>query len=220
MVAFFAGGSRAFFAAIVLGVEITQQAGVLWPVATAATAALGVAHLLSSRSFMTSPVEQRGVRVPTELDTDVFAQVRVEQVMEPAPRTIPATMKVSELADRIGAHDPEVCHHPALLVTDEHGELAGIITRRDLLTAVERGDADEPISAVMTADPVCAYPDEPLHDAVERMHGSDVGRLPVVDRGNPRKLLGYLGRASVLSARRLRWHENHEPERGWLGAGW
>lgn len=216
MVAFFAGGSRAFFASIVLGVEITQQAGVLWPVATAATAALGVAHLLSARSFMTSPVEQRGVRVPTEFDADVFAQVRVEQVMEAVPRTIPTTMKVSELADRIGAHDPEVCHHPALLVTDEHGELAGIITRRDLLAAVERGEADELIAAVMTADPVCAHPDEPLHDALERMHAGDVGRLPVVERANPRKLLGYLGRASVLSARRLRWQENHEPEPGWL----
>lgn len=136
--------------------------------------------------------------------------------MEAVPRTIPATMKVSELADRIAAHDPEVCHHPALLVTDEHGDLAGIITRRDLLAAVERGEADRLIAVVMTDDPVCAYPDEPLHDALERMHASDVGRLPVVERANPRKLLGYLGRASVLSARRLRWRENHEPEPGWL----
>src|SRR5690606_8068147 len=77
MVAFFAGGSRAFFASIVLGVEITQQAGVLWPVATAATASLAMAHLLSARSMMTSPVEQKGVRVPTEFDVDVFAHVSV-----------------------------------------------------------------------------------------------------------------------------------------------
>ncbi|CAM3048168.1 chloride channel protein [Rariglobus hedericola] len=216
MVAFFAGGSRAFFASIVLGVEITQQAGVLWPVATAATASLAVAHLLSSRSLMSSPVEQRGVRVPMDFDTDVFAHVTVEQVMETTPHTISTRMKVSELADRVGAHDPEVCHHTALLVTDDTGELAGIITRRDLLNAVAQGAAQEEVGNVMTTPVLCAYPDESLHEAVERMQLHDIGRLPVVERDNPKKLIGYLGRAAALSARRSRWSENHEQEAGWF----
>jgi CIC family chloride channel protein len=56
-----------------------------------------------------------------------------------------------------------------------------------------------------------------LHEAIDRMHAHDIGRLPVVDRADPRKLLGYLGRAAVLSARRVRWRENHEAEPGWLG---
>ncbi|MFH1499812.1 MAG: chloride channel protein [Verrucomicrobiota bacterium] len=216
MIAFFAGGSRAFFASIVLGVEITQQAGVLWPVATASTASLAVAHLLSARSLMTSPVEQNGVRVPMEFDADVFAHVSVAQVMEKAPRTIPTDMSVAELADRIGANDPAVCHHPALLVTEADGALAGIITRRDLLAAVERGEAGETVGAVMTRALVCTHPDEPLSEAVERMHAHDIGRLPVVSRADHRQLLGYLGRAAVLSARRLRWNENHASEPGWF----
>ncbi|MET0262192.1 MAG: CBS domain-containing protein, partial [Rariglobus sp.] len=215
MVAFFAGGSRAFFAAIVLGVEITQQAGVLWPVATAATTSLAVAHLLSARSLMSSPVEQRGVRVPMDFDTDVFAHVTVGQVMEKAPHTLSTRMKVSELADRVGAHDPEVCHHTALLVTDDNQLLAGIITRRDLLAAVARGASDDEVGAVMTTGLIFAYPDESLHDAVERMQLHDIGRLPVVDRDDPKKLIGYLGRSAALSARRVRWSENHEAEPGW-----
>ncbi len=216
MVAFFAGGSRAFFASIVLGVEITQEAGVLWPVATAATAALAAAHLLSARSFMTSPVEQRGVRVPMEFDADIFAHVAVSEVMETLPQTIPVQTKIAELADRIGANDPAVCHHTALLVTDDQGELVGIITRRDLLTALENGDTEKDIGAVMTRDLVCAYPDEALHDAIERMHSHDIGRLPVVSRAGQRELVGYLGRAAVLSARRRRWQENHKAEPGWF----
>lgn len=216
MVAFFAGGSRAFFASIVLGVEITQQAGVLWPVATAATAALATASLLSARSLMTSPVEQNGVRVPTEFDADVFAHVTVGQVMEKVPRTIFAGMKTGELADRIGANDPEVCHHQALLVTEDDGTLAGIITRRDVLDAVARGEAQKEVRAAMSPSPVCAWPDESLHDAVERLHAHDIGRLPVVSRHNPRELVGYLGRGAVLSARRIRSRENLEAEPGWL----
>ncbi len=216
MVAFFAGGSRAFFASIVLGVEITGQAQALWPVASAATASLAVAHLLSTRSFMTSPVEQRGVRVPTEFSADVFASVTVGEVMEPSPRTLSAGMTVAELADRIGSHDPEVCHHTALLVTEEDGSLAGIVTRRDVLAAVERGDANRTVREMMARELVVAFPDEALDEVVQRLHAHDIGRAPVVARDDTRRIVGYLGRAAILSARRSRWNEEHQPEPGWL----
>jgi hypothetical protein len=43
-----------------------------------------------------------------------------------------------------------------------------------------------------------------------------VGRLPVVDRQDPRKLVGYLGRTEVLEARKQVLYEEHVRERGWL----
>ena len=42
----------------------------------------------------------------------------------------------------------------------------------------------------------------------------DVGRLPVVDRANGRRVVGYLGRASILAARE-RYHRDEQlRERG------
>src|SRR5690606_6325509 len=120
------------------------------------------------------------------------------QVMEREPQTIPAALLVGELADRIGANDPAVCHHPALLVAEEDGALAGIITRRDLVNAVEQGHSDLPIREVMSRPLICAYTDELLREAVERMHACEIGRLPVVDREEPQRLLGYLGRGAIL----------------------
>jgi H+/Cl- antiporter ClcA/CBS domain-containing protein len=216
MIAFFAGGSRAFFASIVLGVEVTQEAAALWPLAVSATTALLTARLLSKKSIMTASVEQRGVTVPEEFDVDVFAHVRVESVMEPKPHTVSGAMRVDALADRIGAHDPETTHHHALLVTDDAERLTGIITRRDLLHALARGDGERRLSEVASTTPITAFPDEDLHDVVTRMHQHDIGRLPVVSRDDPRKIVGYLGRAAILSARRLRWQDEHHREPGWL----
>jgi chloride channel protein, CIC family len=37
----------------------------------------------------------------------------------------------------------------------------------------------------------------------------DIGRLPVVDRGNPKKVVGYLGRPNIMAARLRRLEEEH-----------
>ncbi len=218
MIAFFAGGSRALFASVMLGMEITQEGGVLWPILTASVVAVATAHVLSRYSMMNSPVEHRGIRVPVEYDVDLFTRITVGQVMERKPQTIPPTLKVEELADRIGANDPTVSHHPALLVADEDGLLAGIITRRDLVAAMANGQSELTIREVMSRYPICAYPDELLREAVDRMHERDVGRLPVIDREEPGRLLGYLGRGAILSARRVHMQAQHVREPGWLAA--
>ena len=55
-------------------------------------------------------------------------------------------------------------------------------------------------------DLVVAFPDEPLYAALTKMLERDVGRLPVVERNNPGRVVGYLGRAAILSAR-MKFHE-------------
>lgn len=63
---------------------------------------------------------------------------------------------------------------------------------------------------------IVTYPDEILYEAIEKMVRNDIGRLPVVSRDNPREVLGYLGRAAVMTARLHRMKEEHEREPGWL----
>ena len=47
----------------------------------------------------------------------------------------------------------------------------------------------------------------------------DIGRLPVVERGDERKVVGYLGRSTILAARLLRFNDEHVRERGWIAGG-
>ena len=100
-------------------------------------------------------------------------------------------------------------------VVDEEGRLAGMITRGDVLRAIETGaDGDTTVLDAGSRQLVVAYPDELLHEAVTKMLRNDIGRLPVVAREDPHKLLGYLGRASVMAARLRRLEEEHVREQG------
>jgi len=69
----------------------------------------------------------------------------------------------------------------ALVVRD--GKLAGLFTERDVLNRV-LGNADalaQPVSAVMTSDPVTVSESDPIRKAVLEMHRGGFRNVPVVD---------------------------------------
>jgi chloride channel protein, CIC family len=121
------------------------------------------------------------------------------------------------LSDRIARRDPEVCQHQGMLILDSEGKLAGVITRGDVMRAL---DADPSgASSVLdagTRDVVVTYPDEMLHDASAKMLRNNIGRLPVVDRKDSRRVVGYLGRPGIMAARLRRLDEEHVREPGWI----
>ena len=47
---------------------------------------------------------------------------------------------------------------------------------------------------------IVAYPDEYLHDVLVKLGAREVGRIPVVDRKNPKRLLGMLQRPDIIGA--------------------
>jgi CBS domain-containing protein len=63
---------------------------------------------------------------------------------------------------------------------------------------------------------VVAYPDERVFDAVTKMLENNIGRLPVVDRKDSQKLVGYINRANVMGSWRGHLHEESVREHGWL----
>jgi CIC family chloride channel protein len=96
------------------------------------------------------------------------------------------------------------------LLCNKGGELVGIITRGDVVRAFERsGDPSVTVLDVGSTNLIVAYEDETLHDAIARMLRHDVGRLQVVDRANEKRAVGYLGHASIMTARE-RYHRDEQ----------
>jgi H+/Cl- antiporter ClcA len=218
MAAMMGGTMRSPLTAMIFTLELTHDLDVLPALLIASIAAHAVTVLLLRRSILTEKVARRGFHVSREYSVDPLAVLRVGEVMDRHPPTIPAAMKVTDLSDRIARHDPELIARQGTLIVDDEHLLKGIITRGDLVRALEQLPDTATVLEAGTRNLILAYPDEILHEAVARMVRNDIGRLPVVERQNPRKLIGYLGRSSVMTARLRRLEEEQDREVGWLQA--
>ncbi|HEX8815220.1 MAG TPA: chloride channel protein [Terriglobales bacterium] len=218
MGAVFGAASRATFSFIIFAFEITRDYNSVLPLMLVSVIADGVAILLMPRaSIMTEKLARRGLHIHQDYETDVLQQMRVGQTMDKNPPTISADMRIGELADRIARHDPAVSDHEGILVMNGSGKLAGILTRGDVLRAIEKDPSGgTPVIDAASKNLVVTYPDELLHDASARMLRANVGRLPVVERKDPAQVVGYLGRKEILAARMHRLEEEHVREPGWM----
>jgi chloride channel protein, CIC family len=229
MAAVFGAASRATFTFIVFAFEITRDYNSILPLMLGCVVADLIALRYLPASIMTEKLARRGLHVPDEYEVGVVNMVRVGDVMRTDVRPISADMTVAELAARIGA-SPAVAgavpNGPALNLTEglpivaQDGRLAGIVTHGDLLRALEKDPRGRLTVLEAGSDsPIVAYSDELVVDALHRMLHNNVGRLPVVDRAHPQKMVGYLNRSSILGAWTRQMEEEGVREHGWL-AGW
>jgi H+/Cl- antiporter ClcA/CBS domain-containing protein len=217
MAAMMGGTMRAPFTAMVFALELTHDLNVLPALLVACVAADAVTVLLMRRSILTEKVARRGHHLTREYSVDPLELIRVREVMDPRPEIIPPTMTLSEFADEFMFAN-RIVKHQGFLVADAPDKLIGIFTKSDVVNHLMKQDLEPDASIVEICDrnPVVTYADELLSQATTKMLRRKVGRLPVVDRQDQRKLVGYLGRTEVLEARKQVLYEEYVRERGWL----
>ncbi|HEV2454937.1 MAG TPA: CBS domain-containing protein, partial [Verrucomicrobiae bacterium] len=157
----------------------------------------------------------RGQHISREYSVDVFELMRVGDVMDRDIPIVTAETTVAELSRFIATNDSAVSRRQATLIVDRAQRLAGIITRGDLVQALENVPAgDLPVLKAGKSALIVAFPDELLHDAIGKMLKHSVGRLPVVKRDEPTCIVGYLGRGDILGARARLQDEEESRSRG------
>src|SRR5437764_10316101 len=199
MGAVFGAASRATFSFIIFAFEITRDYNSVLQLMLVSVIADGIAMILMpSASIMTERLARRGLRIHQDYEADVLHQVAVSETMDKDVPTLPANIRVGELAERIAKHDPVVSRHQGMIILDGDGKLAGVITRGDVMRALDQA----PLGAMTVLEAgrrklVVTYPDESLHEASTKMLRNHIGRLPVVDRNDPDRAIGYLGRPGI-----------------------
>lgn len=96
--------------------------------------------------------------------------------------------------------------HGGLPVTDNDGQLVGIVTRRNVDKALRHKLAGAPVRAIMVKKVITATPETPI-DALEALiERHNVGRIPIVAADGER-LEGIVTRSDLIRAR----HARREP---------
>jgi CBS domain-containing protein len=89
----------------------------------------------------------------------------------------------------------------AVVVTDSVGQVAGILSERDVVRVIGKdgpGRLDDAISTVMTAKVITCNGTETVHEVMELMTGGRFRHIPVVERG---RLVGIISIGDVVKYR-------------------
>jgi H+/Cl- antiporter ClcA/CBS domain-containing protein len=216
MAAVMGGTMRCPFTALVFVVELTHDVNALPALFVATIAADAVTVLLLKRSILTEKVSRHGHHIARDYSVDPLDLLRVEEVMDTKAVSILPEMPLQEFCSRAAKGDPDICRHQGVPIVNKAGELCGIITRGDVLRSLEKAaDEKTQVGDVGAKKVVTVFPDEILREAVDKMLRNNIGRLPVVDPENPKKLIGYLGRTQVMAARQYRLTEDTLRESVW-----
>jgi len=84
-------------------------------------------------------------------------------------------------------------------ITDEEGQVVGVVSELDLLNAVVEGKELVKFTAedLMSKNPVTADVETPVTDVVKLMKKKNVVRLPITAEG---KLVGVVARSDILTS--------------------
>ena len=204
MAAMFAGASRALLTSVVFAFEATRQPLGLVPILGGSAAAYLVSCLTMRHTIMTEKIERRGVRVPSEYAADHLDGVLVRDAASDAVVALAADMTLAQVRRRLSS-DPKI-EHAAFPVVDGHGMLVGVVGRRELFAT--GADPAARVAHVLVRPPVSIFEDQSLREACDAMAGEHVGRLPVISREHPGRVVGMLSRRDILAAERTRLDEN------------
>ncbi len=201
MAAIFAGASRAMLASVVFAFETTRQPLGLLPLLGGCSAAYLVSLLMMRGTIMTEKLARRGTDVEADYAVDYLSQILVKDVASPDVVALDADNAVEEVRDWMASREEE-SRHQGFPVIDKDGNLLGVVGRGDLL------DLELPIDAtvrdVIKRPPVVIFTDNTVRQAADHMVRQGVGRLPVVTRNEPTRVVGMVTRSDLLAAHATR----------------
>ena len=196
MAAVLAGTIHAPLTAILLLFEMTNDYRIILPLMFAVTVSLFISQRLQRDSVYMLGLARKGIRIERGRDVEVLEGITVGEVMDTDAVTLRENTPLDDAAATLLQHRTH-----GLPLVDSEGNLSGILTIQDIERAQTNNlDAKLVVADACTRDLLVAYEDESMGAVLQRMSTRDIGRLPVVARDNPRRLIGVLRRTNVIRA--------------------
>lgn len=204
MAAIFAGATRAPLASAVFAYETTMQPFALLPVLAGSVTAYLVSCRVMQNTIMTEKIARRGIRAPHEYMADVLDITLTRDVASLKVVVLPAEQTLEETRQWLATGAPGT-KHQGFPVMSASGALVGVLTQRDL--RAKALSPEQKLSEIVRLPVKFVYEDSTLRQATDHMLNHDIGRLPVMSRESPPRLVGFLTRSDLLKAYRRHLEE-------------
>lgn len=122
-----------------------------------------------------------------------LSSLTVDQVMSKNMITIKLETTIEEILNIMTKH-----HHMGYPVLDDKEQLMGIVTFEDILKVPSQRHSNTRAEKIVQRKPVTVYPDNSVLDVYNEMSKQKIERVLVVERDNPKKLLGIVTRTDVM----------------------
>jgi CIC family chloride channel protein len=194
MAALFAGAAQAPLNVIIMIPEMSNNYSLLAPIMISSVTSFMVAWLfMRGSSIYTLKLERRGVKLKMGRSF-VLEYVTVGEIMTKNVISVRADMPLSALELLV-----EESHHQGFPVT-EKGRLVGMVTVNDITKVAMDNREKTQVKDVLTESLTVTSPDATVQTALDDMCKRNVGRLPVVDQGDPMHLVGIITRSDIVRA--------------------
>ena len=197
MASFFSGATHAPMTAILILFEMTHNYQLILPLMLASVLSTIISRILSKDSIYSLKLTRRGIKLSQTEDVDVMQGITVGEVMSTDIISIRENQTIQDLETRLSK-----THLTGLPILNSEDELVGVVSIGDLRNA--RG-SDTPSTTKLSEiasmhELLFTYPEEPMWKAIFRMSNHNISMLPVVQKDNPKKLIGMIYRRNVIRA--------------------
>ncbi len=195
MGAVFGAAAQAPLTSIIILFEMTNDYRIILPLMTATVISTFLYRAVNEESIYTLKLKKRGISYRAGQDMDLMTSIQVREALTHRWISVGEGATVKELLELMHKTD-----HEWFPIVNKDGELVGVVTAQDVREAIERGELSAKVTDYATKDVIVAYPDESLREVLMRFGVRDIGHLPVVQRGNPRRVVGIISRRHAIMA--------------------
>jgi CIC family chloride channel protein len=193
MGAFFAGTAGAPLTCTIMIPEMIGNYSGLPPLIVACMLSYTTANfLLKGGTIYTIKLMREGIFV--ELPKPILESVSVGEAMQKDVVTVRSDLRVSEARERIFRYN-----FAGFPVVDA-GNLVGMVTFDDIRKIPPQDQERMTVGEIAARSLITIDPHLSAKYAMDLMHENGIGRLPVVDKNHPGKLLGIITRTDVIRA--------------------
>jgi CIC family chloride channel protein len=201
------GVMRSPLTGVVFPLELTHAWPLVLPLLLAATSAYMLSALTLRRSVLTEKIARRGLHLTREYSVDPLEALLVEEVMSQDFTALDGNERLDALRE-VAIHSRQ----PLYPVLDEHQRLRGVLTRGVLLRRIG-SDPAPVVDELLLRSPLTVHPQDTLREVAQRFAEHSLSSAPVVERGAPDRLVGFVTAENLLQARLRDVHEEHRRER-------